>query len=396
MSAVNQIASVTTMNLRSLAARWGTSLVIVIGIAGVVAVLVSVLAMAGGIIKTLDNAGRDDRAIVLRMGASSELNSFLPREWAATIATAPGIKRDPDGKAMVSAEAVSIVTLTKRSDGSEVSVPFRGVGAEALRIRPEVQLVAGRSFRPGVNEIIVGRAASAQFAGLDLGGQVKLRGSSWTVTGIFSSHGDARESELMTSNETFLSAYQRNSYSSIAVQLDSAAAFGGFKDTLTADPTLSVDVFRERDYMGDQSTSISQLLSVIAYVVGGIMAVGAVFAALNTMFSAVSARRVEIATLRAIGFSAAAVASSVLVEALLLSVIGGACGALIAWLLFNGHTVNTVARIGAGGQLVFDLTVSLHLALIGMAWACAIGLVGSAVPAVQATKIEVAAALRAV
>lgn len=389
-----QIGAVTGMNLRSIPQRLSTSLVIVIGIAGVVAVLVSVLAMSTGMLKTMNNAGRDDRAIVLRNGSAAENGSVLTRDAVRLIGEGVGVKRDADGKPIVSAEGIRLVSMYKKVDGAEVNVALRGVGPKYQTLRPEFRIVEGRLFNPAVNEIVVGKSAHAQYRGTSIGDRIVTRNGTWTVVGIFSSGGDSHESELLADVETLNSAERRGGAQSVNVMLDSIGAFQAFKDSLTSNPALAVDVYRERDYYKQQSKVIGRVISVIAYVVGGIMAVGAIFGALNTMYSAVSARLQEIATLRALGFGSTAMVISVLAEALLLSCIGGAIGAVLAWLFFNGHVVSTGGT--AMGQLVFELSVSPQLVAIGIVWACAIGLIGGLFPAVRAARLPVATALRAV
>jgi putative ABC transport system permease protein len=398
MSMLRQIGAVTAMNLKTLPQRAGTSLVIVIGIAGVVAVLVSVLAMSTGMIKTMSNSGRDDRAIVLREGAQTEIGSMLSREAARLIAEAPGVTRTADGKPVVSGEAFRLVNVFRRDDGTEVSVTLRGVGPQAQDVRPELKIVAGRMFEPAVNEIIVGKGAKSQFKGLEIGDVVRTRGASWTVVGEFESAGDSHESELLTDAETLMSVERRNAFASMIVMLESVDAFQAFKDSLTSNPALAVRVEREREYFAEASKTVARFISVIAYVVGGIMAIGAVFAALNTMYSAVSARLREIATLRAIGFGSTAMVISVLAEALLLSLIGAVIGAAAAWLFFNGNTVSTSAAdsTGVGRQLVFDLTVDTQLVVLGIVWASVIGLIGGLLPGIRAARLPVATALRSV
>jgi putative ABC transport system permease protein len=396
MNLFRQIAAVTAMNFKSLPHRVGTSVVIVVGIAGVVGVLISVLAMSTGMIETMEHSGRDDRAIVLRNGSASESGSALSRDAARLVADATGIKRDRDGKPIASAEALRLVNLFRKEDGTEVNVAMRGTGPQLQVLRPEVKIVEGRMFRAAVTEIIVGKAAHAQFRGLNIGDQVKTRNANWTVVGVFTSDGDSHESGLMADAETLIAADQRGGFQSVTVMLDSPAAFQRFKDSLTANPALAVDVNREREYYRAQSETISRVIYIIAYVVGGIMAVGAIFSALNTMYSAVSARLREIATLRAIGFGATAMVMSVLAEALLLALIGGAIGAGVAWLFFNGHQVSTSGGGPAVGHLIFELSVSPALIATGIVWACVIGLIGGLFPAVRAARLPVATALRAI
>jgi putative ABC transport system permease protein len=396
MTLFKQIAAVTAMNLRLLPQRVGTSLVIVIGIAGVVGVLISVLAMSTGMIRTMETSGREDRAIVMRNGSASESGSALPRDATRLIEDGAGVRRDADGKPIVSAEAVRLVNLYKKSDGAEINVAIRGVGPKVSALRPELKIIEGRMFTPAINEIIVGESAQAQFKGLGVGERITTRGATWTVVGVFTTNGDSHDSELMTDAETLIAALERGGFQGMTVMLESPAAFQKFKDSLTSNPALAVDVSREREYFEQQSKTISQLISVVAYVVGGIMAIGAIFSALNTMYSAVSVRLKEIATLRAIGFGSTAMVISVLAEALLLALVGGAIGAVLAWLFFNGYTVSTSGGGVAAGQLVFELSVTPELIALGVAWACVIGLLGGLFPAVRAARLPVATALRAV
>jgi putative ABC transport system permease protein len=396
MNLFRQIGAVTAMNFKSLPHRIGTSIVIVIGIAGVVAVLVSVLAMSTGMLETMENSGREDRAIVLRNGSAAESGSALARDAARLIQDAPGVKRDSAGKPIASAESLRLVNLFRKEDGAEVNVALRGVGPQLAQLRPEVKIIQGRMFRTAVTELIVGKAAHAEFKGLNIGDQIKTRGATWTVVGVFSSDGDSHESGLMTDADTLVAADQRGGFQSVTVMLESTAAFQKFKDALTANPALAVDISREREYYRRQSETIGRVIYVIAYVVGGIMAIGAIFSALNTMYSAVSARLREIATLRAIGFGPTAMVMSVLTEALLLAFIGGVIGAAIAWLFFNGHQVSTSAGGAAAGHLIFELSVSPALIATGILWAITIGLIGGLFPAVRAARLPVATALRAI
>ncbi len=388
----SQIAAVTANNLRSIPQRAGISAVIVTGIAVTVAVMVSVLAMAAGFGKTLANTGREDRAMVLRGGSQSELASTISRDNALTILDAKGIRRSVDGKVVGSAEMVGIVNLKQKNTGTKANVTLRGVGPKALELRPEIKIVSGRMFRPAVRELIVGKSALAQFQGLELGNHLNFRDGEWIVVGVFDSNGDSHESELMGDAETVLSAFRRNLFQSVTVMLDSKREFDAFKDQLTTNPTLSVEVKRETEYFAEQSKQLSKLLFFVAYIVGGIMAVGAVFGALNTMYSAVSSRSLEIATLRAIGFGALPVVISVFVESLLLALIGGVLGAAVAWLFFNGNSVNTLGSNFT--QVVFQLTVTPSLAFGGIVVACIVGLVGGLFPAIRAARLPIATALR--
>jgi len=395
MSVISQVAAVVLMNLRSLPQRIGPSFVIIAGSAGVVAVLVAVLAMAAGMAKTLQSTGRDDRAIVLRNGSASESGSALTRSAAQMVMDAPGIKHDRDGRPIASAEPLRLLKLFRSDDGSEVTVPLRGIGAQAMIVRPELKLIDGRMFQPSVNELIVGKAAKAQYKDLKIGSHITTRTATWTVVGTFSSNGDAHESELMADADTVMSSDNGSTYGSITVLLDAPGSLTRLADSLSGNPALRVDVTRERDYFSRQSETVSRLLSVLVYVVGGIMGVGAIFAALNTMYSAVSTRTTEIATLRAIGFGSASMVIAVLVEALLLAAAGGILGASAAWLFFNGRTISTTQGT-AYAQLIFDITVTLRLALVGIAASSVIGFIGGLFPAIRAARLPIARALRAV
>jgi putative ABC transport system permease protein len=394
MKTLRQIVAVTGMNLRSLPQRLSTSLVIVVGIAGVVAVLVSVLAMSTGMMRTLEHTGRDDRVIVLRNGSTSELASALPMDAVRLTMDAPGVRHNAEGKPIAIAETLRMVTAYKKEDSSEVHLALRGVGPMIAEVRPELKIIEGRMFNPAVFEIIVGKSANRQFKDLNIGDRFPARGVTWTVVGIYSSGGDSHESELMADAETVNSADHRGGYQLVTALLDSKASFQKFKDALTSNPALAVDVAAEPEYLQRRSKVISRVISTIAYVVGGIMAVGAIFGALNTLYSAVSARVREIATLRAIGFGSTAMVISVLVEALLLALIGGLIGSLLAWLFFDGYVASTSG--GGNGQMIFELSVTPLLVAGGLCWALIIGLVGGLFPAVRAARLPVATALRAV
>jgi putative ABC transport system permease protein len=390
---LKQLIAVISMSLQTLPQRLGASSVIVIGIAGVVAVLVSVLAMGAGFQHTLADSGRDDRVIILRGGSDAELNSNLTRTDIATISNAPGLAKDADGKALLSSELVTVVNVPKFDTGTDANVTMRGVGLKVAEVRPELKIVSGRMFRPAVRELIAGAGAAKLFRGLTVGSVLRLRNADWTVTGIFSSNGDVRESELLADVDTVGSSIERTGYSSAVGLLSSAAAFTAFKDSLTSDPQLTVDVQREREYYAKQSAGLTKTINIVGTTVAVIMAIGAMFGALNTMYSAVAARGLEIATLRAIGFGAFPVLFGVMIESLLLSLLGGAIGASLAWLFFNGHTVSTLGA--AFAQVVFQLTVTHTLIITGIVWACIIGLLGGFFPALRAARLPIAEALRA-
>jgi putative ABC transport system permease protein len=394
MNALKQITAVTLMNIKSVPQRLGASSVIVIGIAGVVGVLVSILAMVSGLSQMMTSDGRADRAIVVSAGASFETLSNITREATQTILDAPGVKLGTDDKPLASAEALAIIRLPLKRGGNSGNVSLRGVSGAGLSVRPEIHLIEGRLYGAAVREIIVGRTLQRQFRNLDLGKQILVRGAEWTVVGVFESHADAHEAEMLTGAETLQSAFEKNTFQSVAVVLESADSFALFKAAVTSNPALAVDVMREVDYYRQQSQGFSRLLAIVAYLIGGIMAIGAVFGALNAMYSAVSTRTVEIATLRVLGFGASAVIVSVFAEALLLAILGGAAGGCLAWLLFNGHAVSTTG--GGLTQLSVPLAVDLNLIGLGVFWACIIGMVGAAFPAIRAARAPLASALRGI
>jgi putative ABC transport system permease protein len=381
------------MNLRSMPQRIGSSSVIVVGIAGVVGVLLSVFALTRSLSDAVLATGSPDRAIVLRSGATGEFSSTLLVDAVATIKDAPGIARGEDGKPAATADFVAAVNLFRKEDGARAGLSVRGVDPAIMAVRPEIKIVDGRLFAPGLRELIVGRSALQEFKDVAIGDGVQLRDGRWTVVGVFESGRDANESSLMTDSATLLSAYQRTAVNSVTVRLESEGAFDAFKTALTTNPTLSVSVERETDFYRRQSEDANQIFGIIGIAVGVFMSLGAIFAALNSMYSAVSVRTREIATLRAIGFGAGGVIVSVLVEALILALIGAAVGATLSWLLFNG---NTVTLGDSTGSMVFDMQITPSLVVLGVLLACSVGFIGGLLPAVRAARLPVATALRAV
>jgi putative ABC transport system permease protein len=392
MSTLKNAQALLLVSLRSVPHRLGSCLVGVIGIAGVVAVMVSVIAMSDALQRTVKDAGDPGRAIVLRSGAESEGVSTLPRDAVAIVQLAPGIARSGE-MSLVSPEVLSAVTLKENARAVLGEVTVRGIPPIALKLRPEMQLVAGRLMNSGVPELIVGQAALRQFAGLTIGSQVLLRDANWTVVGIFTSNGDAHESELIADSETLLASSQRNVFQSVTVRLESPQSLAVFKEALTTNPALSVDVLREDEYYQSQSRQMGRLLILIVYLVGGIMSVGATFAALNTMYSMVSSRTTEIATVRALGFGQLAIVISVLVEGVIYSLVGALLGTLAAWLLFGNASFSTFSS--ATGQVVAQLDIDA--AVLSFAAACALvfGLAGALFPAVRAARLPIAVGMRA-
>lgn len=390
----SQIFAITGLNLRSIPQRWGPSLVIIIGLAGVVAVFTALLAMANGFAQTLQDAGRADNAIVLRGGSGAELNSGFGGDTVNLIKLGPGIRKGSDGQPLAAGELMIITELFKRGETvNAANVTMRGVEAASFELRPQLRIVQGRKFAPGVNEIIVGAGVAGQFVGVGLGDKLRMRGSDWTVVGLFES-GDANDSEIWADAGAAQSAFNRgNSVSSVRVGLESPAALETLKATLTADPRTPVDVTAEQAYYSAQTKGVRATIEGLAVVVTVIMALGAIFAALNTMYAAVSTRTREIATLRAIGFGAFPVLVSVMIEAVLLSLVGGVIGALLAWLLFDNLSVSTLNQ-GSFTQVVFAFQVSFSLVLTGLVIAMVIGFIGGLLPAIRAARMQVTTALR--
>ena len=391
---LSQIFAITALNLRSVPQRWGPSLVLVIGLAGVVAVLTALLAMAQGFQSTLQDAGRTDNALVLRGGSGAELNSGFGGDVATLIKLAPGIRKASDGKPLASGELIVITELLKKGETiNGANVTLRGVEPAAFEIRPQVKIIEGRTFQPGLREIIAGVGVKRLFDGVEVGKSIRMRGSDWTVVGIFEA-GDANDSELWADAGAAQSAFNRgNSVSAVRVGLESPAALETLKTALAADPRVTVEVLQEQAYYSNQTKQFRVMISVLAGVVTFIMALGAIFAALNTMYAAVATRTREIATLRAIGFGAMPVLVSVMIEAIVLAFLGGLAGALLAWLLFDNLAVSTLGQ--SFTQVVFAFQVTVGLVLTGLVIAMIIGFVGGLLPAIRAARMRVTDALRA-
>lgn len=380
------------IGIASLPQRWGASSVIVVGIAGVVGVLVAMLAMGEGFKATLDKTGSDDTAIVLRGGSQAETNSVITRDQAPLISSLPGIRKGANGKPLLSAELSQVVNLPSKSDGTDANAQFRGVGPEAWEVRENLRIVQGRKFGTGLREIVVGKGAASQFRGLQVGKPLRLGNQDWTVVGMFES-GDAHDSELWGDAETLASTYNRSAYQSITVKTEGKDGFKQLKAAVDGDPRLKLDVETTASYYAKQSGQLSKLISILGTVIGSIMAIGAVFGALNTMYAAVAGRAREIATMRAIGFRGVPVVLAVMLETMLLALAGGLLGGLIAWLIFNGYSVSTLGNNFS--QVVFQFKVSPELLWTGLKWALGIGLVGGLFPALRAARLPVTTALRA-
>jgi putative ABC transport system permease protein len=387
MNMTKQIFAVTLLNLKNLPQRLASSAVAVVGVGAVVLVFAAVLSMAAGLEKTMMAAGSESTAVIMRSGSTSELNSGLSNEQTLIIANAPGVLKDGD-KTIMSAELYVITDVKKRSNLGDANVPFRGVQTGAFEVRDNVRIAEGRMFEPGMNEIVVGLAAQREFVGLDVGDTVRFGQTEWNVVGSFDAGGSVSESELWTDVRILQSAFQ-----SVRVKLESPESIATLRQALEEDPRIDSDVMSEREYYSSQSQGLVQFIKLIGYPLTILMAIGAIFGALNSMYSSVSVRGKEIATLRALGFGPVAVLVSTVVESVLLAFLGGVLGGLLAYAVFNGFQVSTLN--GASfSQVVFNFAVTPELLVQGLKAALIIGVVGGFFPAIRAARIPVAQALR--
>jgi len=388
-----QVFAVGVLNLRTLPQRFGSSAATVVGVAGVVTVFVAVLSIAEGFRATLAQTGSPETALVLRTGADTEMMSLVSQEDSRIIQDAPGIGRGQLG-AQASPEMLVLVDVPMVSTGTDANVALRGVTPVAFEVRKQLKILSGRNFVPGRNEIIVGRAAAGQFAGLQVGDVKRWGKTDWTVVGQFTDGGSVAESEIWADLNVLQGAYNRGTIvSDVYARLASADEFDKFKAALTTDPRLSVRVVRETEYFAEQSIFLTNLVTRLGYLIAAMMGVGAVFGAINTMYSAVAARTREIATLRALGFGGGPVVISVIVESILLAFAGGLVGGVIAYIVFNGYRASTI-NWQSFSQVAFAFRVTPLLLVQGFFYSVLIGLVGGLFPAVRAARTSVAAALR--
>jgi len=380
-------------NFRSIRARWTSTIVAVLGIAGTVGVFVAMLSLANGFKATLVASGSPGNALVMRAGSSSEMMGGITLDSVKLVQDAPGIARDDEGP-LVTQEVVGVIPFPLITTGTDANVQVRGVSPNVLRIRTFAKIAQGRMFQPGLYELLVGKNATKTYAGLKFGDTVNFSGSTWKVVGIFDAGGSSFDSEVWCDSKLLNEVLKRpdNIFQSVTVHLTSPAAFQQLKDSLVANPQLNVDVMREIDYYAKQSTAMTTLITVLGGLVAAIMAVGAVFGALNTMYSAVSERGREIATMRAVGFSSWNVILSFLFEALLISFAGGILGCL-AVLPINGLTTNTM-NFQTFSNLAFAFKITFSLLLMGVLFALVMGILGGVFPAIRAARRPVAQALR--
>jgi putative ABC transport system permease protein len=388
------VAIPISYNVRSVIARWPTAVVSVLGIAGTVGVFLAMLAMARGFQATLIASGSPGNAIVMRAGADTEMTSAVTLDQVRVISDAAEVARDDQENPLASPEVVVIAAFPLIKTGTDANVQVRGVSPAALEVRSSARIIEGRFFQPGLAELVVGSNAVDAYRGFELGSEVEFGGQRWTVVGILDSGGSAFDSEVWCDASVLSQTYQRpvNLFQSVTVRLNTATAFSTFKDRLTADPRLTVQVEREQAYYAEKSQMVTTLIHVLGFLVAGVMGIGAVFGALNTMYSAVAARAREIATMRALGFGGGSVVLSFLLESILIALVGGALGCL-AVLPLNGFTAGTM-NWQTFSHLAFAFTVTPGLMVFGLGFALLMGLVGGVLPAIRAARLSVAYALR--
>jgi len=392
---MEQVLAITWMNLRNLPARAGAAFVSMVGFAGVVLVLVAVLAMANGFRATLAQVGSEDVAVVTRAGSNDEMSSSLSADAVGIVMNAPGVQKE-GAESLLAAELFVTVDLPKRSTGTWANVPLRGTSEVGPKLRPKFALTAGRMFVAGRDEAIVGVGAARTFAGLDLGATIQSGNAKWQVVGLFSDGGSVTESEIWTDARGLQSAYGRGSvFQTVRAKLSSPQAFGAFRDALTTERRLNVSAKTEREFMAAQAGMLAATISVAGFGIGILMGIGAVFGALNTMYSAVATRAREIATLRAVGFGGLPILISVLTESLLLALLGGLLGGLIAFAIFNGYQASTL-NFQSFTQVTFAFAVTPSLLASGIGYALLLGFLGGVMPAIRAVRQPIVAGLRAI
>ena len=382
-----QVFEITVMNLKNLPSRLGSSSVVVVGIGGVVGVMVAILAMAAGFQGTLDRGGDPERAVVLRGGSDNELSSFVDTAAMNVVASMPGVVES-------SPELYMVADVPKRSTGTDANLIVRGIAEGGFAVHDEVRIVEGRRFETGRGEVIAGRGAHLEFAGVDIGETIRLRQSEWRIVGIFEADGSAYESELWVDLPVAQSAFRaEGGASSMRLRLDSPERVDELAELIANDPRLDLQLFGEEEFFARQAGGLTGTIRTFGYAVAIIMAIGAVFAALNTMYAAVVSRTVEIATLRALGFGRFPVVVSVMIESMSLALLGGLLGAAVSYFGFNGYTVSTLSN-ASFSQIAFDFAVTPELLRDGLVWALGLGAIGGLLPAIRAALLPITVALR--
>jgi putative ABC transport system permease protein len=385
--ALRQFFGLLAVNLAGIRQRLGSALTIVIGVTSAVAVLVSMLSMGVGARNEELGNTREDRVVFTSTGAQG-LQSSIPRDEGATVSELPGIKKDAAGRPIVSFNAFVPIEAHRRTTGVRIFFPLVGTTSNTAELNPELHLTAGRTFRPGMHELIASNACVRQFTGFEIGDKRSIRAVDWTIVGLFD-FGDMHNCVVLTDVETLLTVFGRNSYNRVTAMLESPAAFATVRDALQADPTLHLEVQRERQATEKDFKQLNALLTFVAYFVGSIMAVGATLGAVNSLYAMVDSRRRELATLRAIGFRGLPIVASVICESMLLALPGAVLGGALAWIFFNGMAASPFG-------FSFQLSVTPRLAVLGIVWALAMGLIGGVLPALRAARVPVTTALRAI
>lgn len=380
-------------NLRSLRQRPLSTLTTALGMALVVAVFVAMSALATGFRAALTSSGSPENVLVLRKAAQQEMNSGIGRQTASILAGFPFVATGADGQPLISPETFVVVPLDRREGGGMANVVVRGVSLKAFEVRKGIAITEGRQFRPGAREVVVGKAYAARFPNSSVGDVVRFAETDWTVVGQFSADGSSFESEIWGENEQFMPVFRGEIFQSVTFRMRDPAAFDGIKATLESDPRLTLDAFRENEFYANQSTMLAQILTFIAIFLAGIMGIGAIFGAINTMYAAVASRGPEIGVLLTLGFRPRSVMGSFLVESVLIAVIGGALGCLIA-LPINGLVTSTT-NWASFSEVAFAFRVTPQLLLNGMIFAVVMGIIGGLLPARHAAKQQVVDALRA-
>jgi putative ABC transport system permease protein len=383
---------VSSYNLRSMVVRKGTAAMTAMGIAMVVAVFVMTLSIAQGFQKTLVSSGSPDNAIVLRKGATAENVSAVAISQLPLIQSLPQVARGRDGQPLASPELVVIIALPRMTDNQTANVPVRGVGPKAFQVRESLQFVEGRALTPGTREINVGRLAVGRFKGLTLGSDVRFASQTWKIVGIFTGDDAAFESEVWGDVDLMMPAFQRNGYQSVTVKLTDAAAFESFEAVIAGDPRLDLRPQREVDFYAEQSRVMTTVIRVFGSFVTIILAIGAVFGAMNTMYAAVAYRTREIGTLRALGFSRAKIVVAFLAESVALALVGGIIGCLLA-LPVHGLSTGTT-NMASFSEVAFKFRITPALLGGGLLFAALMGAAGGLLPAIGAARIPIARALR--
>ena len=393
MNFIKQTIAVTLLNLRTIPQRLGSSGVAIVGIAGVVIVMVSVLSIAQGFSAAMEQSGSDNRALVMRSGADSEMTSGISAPEVDIIKQAPGLRREGQ-VGLASAELYVIIDIPKIGTNTPANVPMRGVEPQAAQVREEFSIVQGRMFQFGTNEVVVGRGASVNFQGLTVGSTIHSGQNTWQVVGLFETDGSIAETEIWCDGRILQGAYRRgNTFQTVLARLDSSQSFNTFRDWLIANPQVNLQVRRETEYYAQQSRALSTLIRTVGFGIAALMGIGAVFGAILTMYTAVSTRSREIATLRALGFNTTSVIVSVLSESLALAAIGGAIGGALAFVAFNGYQTSTM-NFSTFSQVAFAFQVTPRLLGMGLTYALIMGLIGGLFPAVRAARLPIPSALR--